>query len=585
MSDTVQEIKERLSITDVVAPYVKLTKAGKYYKGLCPFHNEKTPSFMVSPERGFYHCFGCGKGGDVFTFIQEMERVDFRGALTMLAEKAGVEITRERPEGRDRKEKLYAALQDAAEFFAATLAASDAPRAYLAARGVSDETVLGWGVGYAPSAWNDTLEYLAAHGHDEAIIEASGLAKRPDTENQESAAPSARLYDRFRGRIMFPIKDTAGRVIGFSGRLFPEDGTSKEQAKYINSPETALFDKSRTLYGLNVARSGIRKYDFAILVEGQFDLLMAHQAGYVNSVALSGTAFTEHHAKLVRRSTENLVLAFDADRAGIAASGRAAALALSEGLNVKVAALPPGEDPAELIRQSTEAWREAVKGAVHVVDFYLAYLKTLGYDERTFKLEVSHVVLPYVARVGNAIDRAHFVSRVAEAIRVPEAAVSEEVHKLMKGTPARAAPRRPGALSEENSTTRHEPFLSRGDTLERLLVGIMQSMEGNAEHAELHTTLEKRLGSLLGKERIEAIATSPDERRVSLIEGDLFLADHRQNGDLEVLLDELMADLKKELARVRYREATLKLAQAEKEGKKDDVKSLLKTLHLLAGEL
>ena len=580
MSDSVEQIKDRLSIVDVVAPYVKLARAGKHYKGLSPFNKEKTPSFYVSPDRGLYHCFSSGKGGDMFTFIQEMEGVDFRGALALLAEKAGVAIVNERPENRDRREKIYAVLDDAVGFFEDMLTRHADAQAYLEKRGITQKTVSEWNVGYAPSAWQDTLEYLIRKGHDAALIEAAGLVKKQETADSKQSTPNPRFYDRFRGRVMFPIRDASGRTVGFSGRIYPESA-GEEQAKYINSPETSVFDKSRVLYGLNEAKAAVRKYNFAILVEGQFDVLAAHQTRYTNTIALSGTAFTEHHAALIKRHTENLVLAFDGDRAGVAASGRASAIALSKGLNVKIAALPPGQDPADIIQSDAALFKDAIKGATHVVDFYLTYLKNLKYDERRFKLEVSRVALPYVARIANAIDQAHFVSRVAEVLRVPEEAVWGELKKLSK--PAAGYEPRRAHTPTESPSAHYEPFLSRGDTLERLLVGVMQSLDSS--HPDIARAIQGKLHRLLGAERIQDVLNSPDEERVSVIEGDLFLEAHEQEGDLRTVIEELLADLEKELVRVRYRDAVVKLKHAEKTGDEKHVQELLEEVSVLAREL
>lgn len=587
MSDTVQEIKDRLSIVDVVAPYVKLIKAGKHYKGLSPFNKEKSPSFFVSPDRGLYHCFSSGKGGDMFTFIEEMEGVDFRGALTLLAQKAGVEIVNEPQGQKDRREKIYEVLADAEEYFVERLAEKKEVQAYLTSRGLEEKTRILWRVGYVPREWRSLLEHLIHKGHAEVLVESAGLVKRPDSEGAEEKSEGKRMYDRFRGRIMFPIRDVSDRVIGFSGRTFPAEDTQAPdgQAKYINSPETSVFDKSRVLYGINHAKNHIRKYDFAVLVEGQFDLLMAHQAGYGNTMALSGTAFTEHHANLIKRYTENLVLAFDGDRAGVSASGRAASIALTFGLNVKIATLPPNEDPADVIQKNVSLWKSAIKEALHVVDFYLMYIKNSGYDERRFKLEVSRVVLPYIALITNAIDQSHFVSRVADTLGVPENAVLSELRKLTHTYPhAKETSHSFLRDSTETPSAHYEPFLSRGDTLERLLVGVMQSLN-DEKHGELHALIQTRLKEILEKDRITALLNSPEEARVSLIEGDLFLEEHEKEGNLWNLVKELLDDLAKEMKRVQWRETILKLKHAEKNNDAEKTQALLEEINLLAREI
>lgn len=544
MSETVQKIKERLSIVDVVQPYVKLTKAGKYWKGLSPFNKEKTPSFYVSPDRGLYHCFSSGKGGDMFTFIEEMEGVDFKGALAILAEKAGIELRPEPQGARDERERVYDALTEASLFFEATLAARADARAYLLSRGLTEASVASWHVGYALKEWQVLRDALTKKGFSEGILERAGLVKKGENEN--------RYYDRFRGRIMFPLRDVSGRVIAFSGRIF-EDDPEHPQAKYLNSPETPVFDKSRALYGIDRAREGVRRLGAAVLVEGQLDLLMAHQAGFDNAVATSGTAFTEEHAALLKRGSENLLIAYDGDRAGIAAAGRAAAIALAAGMNVKIVKLPLGADPADLIKERPEAFKEAVKGALHVVDFYLAHLTDAKYDPRTFRLEVSRVVLPYVGMIQNRIDQAHFIGRVAETLGVPADAVAAEVRKLQTEAPKTDSPVAASAA----------PFLSRADSITRLLAGIKAAL-GDSE---------------VLKEYPE------DERRVALFEGDFFLERHTDPAERQEALKELEADLARENAHERYREALLRLRSAESAHDAGESERLMQELSVLAREL
>ncbi|MDE2079218.1 MAG: DNA primase [Patescibacteria group bacterium] len=577
MSDTVDKIKERLSILDVVQPYVKLTRAGKYWKGLSPFNKEKTPSFYVSPDRGLYHCFSSGKGGDMFTFVEEMEGVDFKGALKLLAEKAGVEITPQNPGERDMKERLFAALDAARAFFELTLAEKKDAHAYLTGRGVADETITSWTLGYAPKDWQKLRDALSGQGFSDAELERAGLVKRADSADAEK--PSNRLYDRFRGRIMFPIRDVSGRVVGFSGRIF-EDDEKNPQAKYLNSPETPAFDKSRALYGIEKARDGIRRLGASMLVEGQFDLLMAHQLGYTNAVATSGTAFTAHHAELLKRYAPNLLIAYDGDRAGISAAGRAAAIALPLGMNVKVAKLPPGVDPADCIKENPAVFKEVVKNALHVVDFYLAHLADAKYDPRTFRLEVSRVVLPYVAMIPNQIDRAHFVKKVAEALQVPEEAVTAEVLKVSGG-------RGQGAGNTQTynlQPTTSEPFLSRGDTLERLLCGLSLAFKESGDDVLAGKT-DAALKSALAPETLKRFEEENDAKRAALFEADLFLERHAEREELLGVMEELFESLRKESAHERYRDTVAALRAAETAHDETRVSALMQELASLAGSL
>ena len=577
MSDTVQQIKEKISIIDVVQPYVKLTRAGKYWRGLSPFNKEKTASFFVSPDRGLYHCFSSGKGGDMFTFIQEMENVDFKGALKILAEKVGVPLAYERPEARDERERLYAAMNAAHVFFKTELTKKKDAKDYLLKRGLTPETIEEWGLGYAPSGWQLLGEYLVAQGFTEAELENAGLIKKADSP--ESKVQSAegknqnirsRYYDRFRGRIMFPISDVSGRVVAFSGRIF-EDDAKNPQAKYLNSPETPLFDKSKALFGIERAKDGIRSLNAVILVEGQLDLLMAHQAGYKNGVATSGTAFTEEHAKILLRYSPNLLIAYDGDRAGVSAAGRAATIAIPLGMNVKIAKLPPEKDPADLMLENVSLFKDAVKGALHVVDFYLAHIVDAKYDARTFRLEVTRVVLPYIAMIPNKVDQSYFIQRVADALHVPEDAIIAELKKVQSPEPK----------TQNGELRTREPFLSRGDTIERLVWGLMLLFIEHGEKAEAERAqrILKQSSSAAHYERLESGGL--DEKRAALFEADLFL-ERNLGDDRGKALDDVYGQLKRESQHEMYREVLRELKAAEAAHDYARAESLMQSLQTLS---
>src|SRR3989344_6178626 len=327
MSSPVELIKERLSITEVIGAYLGLEKAGSNLKAKCPFHNEKTPSFFVSPTRGSYYCFGCGAKGDIFSFVQAFEGLDFMGALKTLASRAGVELIPENPRVRTERERLLSLLDTAVLFFQKSLGENEQARAYLSKRGISDETIQSWRVGFAPDSWHACSEFCLQKGFTADEIARAGLSK---TEK-------GKTYDRFRSRVMFPIFDSAGRAVAFSGRILGKE--SEQIPKYLNSPETSVFSKSRVLYGFDRAKNEIRRKDFTMLVEGQMDLLMCYQAGFKNTVASSGTAFTREQLEMLKRLSKRVLMVYDADKAGIQASLRSASLALSSGMEVKVAAL------------------------------------------------------------------------------------------------------------------------------------------------------------------------------------------------------------------------------------------------------
>lgn len=446
--DAVQQIKERLDIVEVVSQYVELHKAGKSYKGKSPFTNEKTPSFFVSPDRGMYYCFSSNQGGDVFTFIEQMEGVDFKGALKILAEKAGVELVPEDPKKRSARENQFALLDAATDFFFRTGQNTADAQTYLKERGLSGETIHAWRIGYAPDAWRALKEHLTAQSFTEAEIARAGLIKR-----SEKASES---YDVFRDRIMFPICDASGRVVAFSGRTLHGDA---DTPKYVNSPETELYRKSEILFGYDKARQNIRKFDFSLIVEGQFDLVLAYQAGYTNTVAVSGTALTEHHVQLLQRFSNRTVLALDSDRAGLAAVARAAAVMLSRGMDVKVADMPEGEDPADLVATDAAAFKKVVKASRHVIEHITDRLKSSTTDERTFKLRVREEVVPLVAAIPNQIDREHFERVLADALDTTKEGIHGEVTRVteaQKKQERRSAAPSDSSAQIQTSQPRHD---------------------------------------------------------------------------------------------------------------------------------
>ncbi len=427
-ADTVAQIKEKLTIVDVVGTYVKLTRAGRNYKGLSPFNKEKTPSFYVNPERGSYFCFSSGQGGDMFTFIEKMEGVDFKGALKLLADKAGVEVVYERGasrEDKDKKDRLYEAMARAESYYTAQLLESkDVPGsayAYALSRGLSEETIKTWGLGFAPAGWRAVFEKLTADGFTQAELLAAGLIKEADEKK-------GTFYDRFRNRLMFPIRDSAGRTVAFTGRaLDPND-----QAKYLNSPETELYKKSEILFGMDKAKDAIRQRGFTLLVEGQMDLLMLHQIGFGNTVALSGTALTPQHLSLMKRYADNLMLALDSDRAGLAASQKNAIAALRAGMRVKAVKMPDGKDPADMANDDPKDLTNRIKHATIIVEFFLAVFAERETDAHRLIVLAEGAVLPLVAAIESPMEREHFVGVVARALSLAPDAIREGVERARR---------------------------------------------------------------------------------------------------------------------------------------------------------
>jgi DNA primase len=537
MDDDVQKVKDRLNIADVVGQYIQLRKAGRTYTARCPFHKEKTPSFHVSPERGTFKCFGCGEGGDVFTFVQKIEGVDFAVALKMLAEKAGVELHQNftrKAEHKEQDERLRDALEAAAAFFEAQLKEVREVGNYLYSRGVKPETVAHWRLGYAPPAWRSLTTHLRSMGFSEQEMLDAGLAIKPEGQDKE-------VYDRFRGRVMFPIFNPQSRVVAFSGRFFAKVPGSKEEgepAKYVNSPETALFHKSRTLYGFDKAKAAIRRADCALLVEGQFDLILSHQSGLPFAVALSGTALTQEHLSLLGRLSKRLVLALDADQAGVRAGLKSAHMAIAQGFDVKVPEFPAGKDPADLASENPELLKAAVRTSKTAVEFFLDALQREAKDERSYAKLVQTQVLPLVRAVGSHIEQEQFIRLVARRLSVSEAAVRAELLKV--GT---RAPAHEHSGQEKESLPAAEELLPLEKKIGMLL---FYFSEGSPWHEKLRALLGPRLETF--RHELEGRA---EELRMR------FERELGEHTDEETIAGDVFGDIEREVGRQELKKKLL----------------------------
>jgi DNA primase len=424
----VEEIKARLDIVEFIQSYVRLEKAGINFKAPCPFHTEKTPSFFVSPSRQTWHCFGgCGEGGDIFKFVMKMEGMDFPEALRVLGARAGVAVARENPALRSERNRLYDVCEAAARIFERRLLLTPEPKEYLKSRGMTGETARAFRIGFAPASWDFLLRALAAKGFKPDEAERAGLAIRSERDGSR--------YDRFRSRIIFPIVDASARVIGFGGRIFEADGRGQSpdrvEAKYINSPQTLIYDKSRALYGLDKAKQEIRARNSVVIVEGYMDCVMSHQAGVKNTIAVSGTALTPHQLKILRRLCDTMICSFDADAAGESATRRSLALAAQHDFTRLIAAIPSGKDPADTVRDSPEAWAAAVAPPRPVVAFYF---KKSFHEQNPAtadgKKAIAASILPFVAELADEIEKAHWISELARGLTVPEEAIRADIRRL-----------------------------------------------------------------------------------------------------------------------------------------------------------
>lgn len=455
----VDDVKQKIDIVDVIGQYVTLKKAGRNFKALCPFHNEKTPSFIVFPDQGTWHCFGsCSTGGDVFTFLMKRENIDFGEALRRLAQRAGVELVRESP-GEDverkRQREILAAAAAHYHYLLKNNPAAQHAREYLAKRFIAPETIEQFELGYSLDGWEAMRSFLVGKGYSLRDIEAAGLIVKSEREQ-------GGYYDRFRGRLMFPIRNRSGEVIGFGARTL-----TGEEPKYLNSPQTALFDKSGTLYGLDLAKDAIRAQNLAVIVEGYMDVIGAHQGGFQNVVASLGTALTEKQLGLLKRLTNRYALALDPDAAGEEATKRglqvarealghksvpvpmgAGLIGFEERLEAEllVIPMPPGKDPDELIHDDPVQWKELVDHAEPLVDFNFRVM-TQDLDLKTARDKSIAVkrLAPIIQEIGDAVQRAHYTQQLARLVQVPDQAIAQQI----AGRPARRAAR---AQTEEATT-------------------------------------------------------------------------------------------------------------------------------------
>ena len=519
MGGDVETIKERLDIAEVVGGYIKLEKAGQSFKARCPFHSEKTPSFFVSPARQSYYCFGCGAKGDIFTFVEQSEGIEFKEALKILADRAGVELKRRTPQNiaeSSEKEKILTALEDATQFFEKNLVSNIPAREYLKSRGISVQSVSDWRLGYAPAEWRALFAFMLERGYSEAILLKAGLVKKLEPSSGKSP------YDVFRDRLIFPLKDSSGQVIAFSGRALAKEA----EPKYLNSPDTLVFTKHSVLYGLDKAKERIRRKDYAVLVEGQIDLVLSHQVGVDNTVASSGTAFTAAHLERLKKLSKRIILAFDGDKAGAVAAEKSAELALLLGLEVKVARLPEGEDPAEVAKADAGKWKEVLRQSKPAIEHFLDLALESEKDHRKLGKLIEKKILPLITLLESSIERSHFVSLIAKRTGIKEDIVWDDLKKTKAATPSnsRALPSLAGLRRDENlpesqpSQTRREQLEERLSEVRQWLKEMPENQDFQKEESELENNLAQEiikdeLGSVLVS--LALAETSKDNERVN----------------------------------------------------------------------
>jgi DNA primase len=562
MSSQVDQIKSKIDIVSVVSAYVKLEKAGSNFKGRCPFHNEKTPSFFVSPDRGSYYCFGCQAKGDIFTFVQEFEGLDFVGALKVLAEKAGVPLDDFSKENKSEKDKLFTIMEQTTLFYQKKLTDNKNANDYLSKRGVKEETVSEFRIGFAPDGWRELFQYLSSKGVTAGEMLSCGLIKKMDGMTDS-------FYDTFRGRIMFPIADSSGRVVGFSGRILVPD---EKAPKYLNSPETVLFNKSEILFGLDKAKKDIRLKDYSILVEGQMDLVMMHQIGIKNTVASSGTALTQEHLIKLRRLSNRIIMSYDGDSAGFSASNRSSKIALALGMELKIAQMPNSMDPADLAKDDQTALIDALKNSKHIIDFYTDNLLQRKISGRELGEEIRKNVLPYIAELTSSIEKSHFIKSIAQKTFIKEEALWDDLKMVSVGEIS---------VSRQGSPP-HKT--GKVEAIERRVIGLLWWQKGNKSVLSSvdGIDIEKRVREILGQRIDEIEDRLKIERETLLFETESYY-NNRDNTKREI--EELLLALEEEYLKKQFSIAMTELQKSEQIKDSSKVLSFLEECQRLSQKI
>lgn len=471
MNNNVEEVKARLNIVDIVSEYVRLTKAGANWKGLCPFHHEKSPSFMVNEDKQIFHCFGCAKGGDVFTFVQEMESLEFREVLKMLADKAGVQLEQYKSEDTGNKKRILAALELATKFYETQLwkgMGKDKIIQYLRDRGLTDESIQKFRLGYAPNGWDNIIKFLTGRGFTIQEIAQTGLlVEKTADSNQNTANSSKNFYDRFRDRIMFPISDNMGNVIGYSARVAP--GSDETQAKYVNTPETVVYHKSKVLYGLSHAKQEIKNKNYVLLVEGNMDVIASSQAGLGNVVAVSGTALTPDQISMLKRYTDNIAMLFDMDSAGQQAAEKSANLCFEKEMNVKVVALSDGKDAADVVQKDPSLLIKSVKESTSAMEYFFKNILE-KYDSKSAegKNNVAKDILEHVAHIENKIEKSSWIKKIAHELDVEENVINSVLKTVESSVVS-------SVKKQDQAEDQPAAFQKRADVIRDCLLGVIMS--------------------------------------------------------------------------------------------------------------
>lgn len=563
MSADIDRIKERLSIVDVVSPYVKLEKSGKHLKGKSPFNTERTPSFFVSPETNLFHCFSSQKGGDIFTFIQEVEGVDFKGALALLAERAGVSLTKQDPHKKSERDDLYAVMDYAAKVYEVHLRKDTQAVEYLLGRGLTKETIADFRIGYANDNWQGLYDQLRSKGFSDDIIEKAGLGMQGKRG----------MYDRFRERIMFPIADSQGRIVAFTGRIFVKENSDTDPTKtgkYINSPETPIYHKSDVLYGYDRAKRACMTEDSCIVVEGQMDVIMSHQVRVEHTVALSGTALTEKQISLIQRFTQNITFALDADRAGIEATKKSALIAYAQDMNVAIIPIESGKDPADMIKENPDDWQAAIASPKTYIEYRLNAISQEPTLAKKKELIIEDV-FPFINAISSEISQDAALQKVSHVLDVSHDAVRNDFTAWQGNT--RGVD---GAYESSNAQNTERDPLASMHPLEKEFLSICIWKENDPElqkdissAIESYTAIVGTTWSTQSLEKAQKYATH-------LIFGAEIRYDAVSTEDMRRIIEELLHRIELQVLKKKQRAVTQRMRTLEEAGKEQESEELLK---------
>jgi DNA primase len=579
-SETVDSIRQRLNIVDVISQHLALKKAGKNYRALCPFHQEKTPSFMVNEEKQIFHCFGCGTGGDVFTFLMRYENLTFYEALTELAQRVGLPVPRggTRPEDEKKRDLLFQINQKAADYFHSNLLSKkigSAARDYLVKRGIRKETIEQYRLGYAPAGWTNLVNHFIQRAIDLKMAQTLGLIVPRKQEG---------WYDQFRNRVVFPIMNASGRTVGFGGGAI-DDATPR----YLNSAESAIYKKSRSIYGIETASKEIRQRDLTIVVEGYFDLLTLHQSGFRHAVAPLGTALTQDQVRIMKRYTRNFVILFDPDEAGIMATFRAFDPFMAEEIHPRTITLPDGHDPDSFVREvGPKALEGVIESAVPLMDAFIEYTMGRGNLKTVAgKVQIARTIQPVLKKLRDPLERRLYASSLSERLGVRERDLFP-ISKEESGVRQRSDRRETGPESRGVFPAPEEALLEVMLNHSRLIPalferGVIEDFENEElrQVASILKDLYEKKGDVSAGEVLSRVSGEVLKSRISF----WAVSKKFEEEDLQKAVEDCIREVKRSRLKREQNLITQKIREAEKTDQVDWLKELLREKqHLIEEE-